>query len=87
MKITITGDDIKNGVQRNWNRCPIALALKRIGFNVRVGNTTIVEHTQNSRVSISHTTTPEAQKFIEAFDDNELVQPVELEVWKDAEMH
>lgn len=82
MKINITEEDIKLGKPgMHWD-CPIALALKRQGIDAYVCYLGILERVRENAV-INHPPSLEAQRFMESFDDNEPVQPGELEVWND----
>ncbi len=71
MKVTVTAEDIKKGCQAHRNRCPIALALKRLGMKgVKVG--TFQVELDGSDV---YPLPVEAQRFIRKFDYGAKVNP------------
>lgn len=76
MKIKVTQEHIIAGEVGSYCECPIALALRDAGFvGVSIGYTVSV-----AKGHVPMLTTAAMQDFIRAFDQDEGVEPVELEV-------
>ena len=85
MKIQVTEKHIKNGEPRSCEFCPIALAIKEVlGENVFVNNNFEVNWRSLDAIIdgdlFCHTLPKEASQFIDMFDDNSKVRPLEFEL-------
>lgn len=84
MKITVTTEDIKNGLADSPCLCPIALAMKRAGFEFppRLDNgvhPTQIYCSKDGRKLVLPT--PDvAREFIYAFDEARDVEPFEFDL-------
>jgi hypothetical protein len=83
LHVEVTQDDIKNGIRRNSDCCPIALALRRAsgGTNserIDVNPRTISFWDGESRRICG--TPPDARKFIADFDDRLMVAPLAFDL-------
>jgi len=70
LKVNVTRDDIKRGVRENIHLCPIARALRRLGFSKISVDQNGIE-IRNKVFDIP----PKASRFINDFDFEELVKP------------
>jgi hypothetical protein len=87
IKIVVTEQDIKEGHRGAPDCCPIALAARRHPefINASVNTTNIYDGKYDSRKPtkegyLSCRLPDKAIEFIEAFDDNFIVQPIEFDV-------
>ena len=72
MKITVTKEDIENGIRSSNKFCPIALALKRAGYKDAIVRTIeFLYDCGNAGCNLPL----EAQKFIYSFDVGKPVKP------------
>jgi hypothetical protein len=79
MKIKVTQEDIDNGQRKSCSCCPVALAMKRVlDIDVKVGDNKFVL-TSSDEFTILELP-KEARIFIDAFDNDELVEPFEFEI-------
>lgn len=81
MKITVTADDICNGVRENTHKCPIARAVSRV-FNVPTDDVEVGDD-ENNNLKVKGDTydlPEEAVEFFKAFDSSEPVNPFEFEI-------
>lgn len=77
MRISVTKNDIKQGVEGSPYSCPIARALKRNGFeHVFVdGARNPIGRKHGKRYRVSRPFERTVNKFIDLFDVNEVVKP------------
>lgn len=81
MKITVTQDHINNGKKVNPASCPIALAVKELGYSfVSVGNTKCHFGQVIDAGYRTFLLPEEAVEFVHAFDYNWPVNPFEFEM-------
>lgn len=74
IKITVTKENIKQGVVRDCYRCPIQRAIRDIGYcQTTVGREFVEIFSENSlhRYDLSRS----ARKFINNFDNRKFVKP------------
>lgn len=76
LTVRVTQVDIDKGKPHNACRCPVALAIKRLGYGSSVGRKEIYIH--NVMVLIS--TPIKAAKFITAFDNGQPVKPFQFTI-------
>ena len=76
MKITVTQDDIDNGIRRSCRDCPIALALRRRfpSADIHVDGYGIAIEDGRAFVPLL------ARRFADDFDNGRPVCPFELEI-------
>jgi hypothetical protein len=75
MQITVTQEDISQGVRCSCNTCPVARAASRaFGGNVLVRTTDLLAFSRWYQLPT------EATQFIADFDTNKPVQPFSFEV-------
>lgn len=75
MKIDVTQEDIDNGCPESYFRCPVALAISKIGEEcISVGHVAIFIGGKVFR------TPSEVKYFISLFDKNEKVKPFSFEL-------
>ena len=83
LHVEITAMDIEYGVSRH-NACPIALAVRRLGFkNVLVGKTWVKVGMNDTRTRYSPVDRDQMSAFVTAFDKGEQVQPFTLALSKE----
>lgn len=81
MKLTVevTQEDIRTGIRCKIEECPIALAVRRLGYNAQVGRTHcfLVENGRDKYVA---RLPDEAFSFRSEFDRGVLVDPLIFEL-------
>lgn len=83
--VSVTQEDIDNGVQQDCHFCPIARALAReIGPNIAV-TARVATYRENEYRLWAAALPPHAQRFISAFDgvygsDRSTVKPLEFDL-------
>ena len=78
MKISITAEHIKNGTRKDFCNCPIALAIKSLGWEkVTVGPKIISLSKNNHTKYLKHSL--QSTIFMQHFDNYLTVIPLELE--------
>ncbi len=82
VKVYVGHNEIKRGYSQNTESCPIALALRRDGFNVSVGQSEVWVHNANhDNEDASFPRLPlDAQNFIARFDNGDHVEPATFEI-------
>lgn len=83
LDVTVTKEDISKGVPRSARRCPIALALKRHGYDkVRVGFSGIAIRREyryrDDFAVVTFVPSYTVQHFITAFDGGREVKPFRM---------
>ena len=78
MQIEITQDDIDNGERGRTDRCPIALALRRVPGAERTSAGRI-SCTINNKV---YRMSAAAQRFVVAFDHDKPVRPMRFAIYE-----
>ena len=73
VRIDVTQEDIEHGCKRDDVKCPIALALRRVGYK-HISVSSYIAWMENDRHTLRQTP-PDAAKFIEDFDNNREVKP------------
>ncbi len=67
MQIIVTEEHIKNGVPDDCGRCPVALALRENGINLRVGYEGLYNFLT---IKPLYTISEKVHKFLTDFDNN-----------------
>ena len=76
VRIDVTQADIDHGRKRDDSKCPIALALTRMGYeDVSVGSYIVWTKNDILRHILRRPTPPDASKFIHDFDNDRKVKP------------
>jgi hypothetical protein len=85
--VTVTENDIKHGVSRNYCKCPIALAVSRMfpTAHIDVGTTRVLvrggERDIRDNIRNMYARLPDAGKqLIQAFDSGNAVSPMEFDL-------
>lgn len=98
LEITVTKDDIKNGVKQNCGKCPIALAMQRVlGEDVEVNVKYTMAHIYRKHKTdedkdymcshlYSYILPMDARNFISEFDQGHPVSPINLTLLKKREV-
>jgi len=79
IEVSVTEEDIRNGFTNNCRYCPIANALRRMGYDPRVDGLDIVLIGEGSK-DVCVSTPDVANEFIKRFDDMEPVKPFTFEL-------
>lgn len=81
MLISVTLDDIQNGLLADSDCCPIALALKRnLKLHLGVHGLSIFIYDKNSLCISEHSFPKRVQKWIIRFDSEERVEPISFRI-------
>ncbi len=80
LKITVTQEDIDNGIRSNGHFCPIAKACSRLGYRPNALPDHIELHCQKTGQSLVGKTPPVAREFMGTFDSIRHVEPFEFEM-------
>lgn len=76
LTVTVTADDIAEGEALSCSACPVALAIRRLGYpHARVDWGYAMMRGYDARIELP----PAAVKFIEDFDDGRVVHPFVFE--------
>lgn len=86
VRVDVTADDIKNGRRSSAPGCPVALALRRLGYNTPhvSGRDVCINHglDGNNFLAPDHlyvTLPQEVAVFTRAYDDGHAVEPFSFE--------
>ena len=83
--VCVTQEDINKGIRENTEKCPVALAIKRVcgqGRYVEVlnPNVEIDEFTEHSDYYVLP---PSIEEYINSFDNGGVVEPIEFDMEED----
>jgi hypothetical protein len=85
-EVFVTGEDIANGVPGEPEKCPVALALKRVypDYEFCVGKNYI--HTEKDEVGVlsfnDQVTTLKQSRFVKRFDAGKRVEPFSFDFYR-----
>lgn len=79
IRVEVTQDDIDKGVPGRMSLCPIARAIKRLGYEDVVVLSSLIQFSKTAdhpyKVVPGGLIPPRVKRFITRFDDNETVKP------------
>lgn len=79
VRIEVTENDIRHGIRGSVNHCPVALAVRREGYDASVG-VSLVSIYQGSRVVAHAELPPEVRRWVRDYDWKQPVGPISFDL-------